>query len=159
MSVGCVLAFIRTWTSVSVNVGWNSWANNMAGYGLKDWSLSLFCARLAVGLTCSFIYWTLDCEAGHLPVVWKWSFTASLQYIFEACCLITGAIFSLHLHYVCVCVCILLALKLKFEAVSDFLFFCGSAKNRWWCFRSYYILTLHFMKRAHQLKVIHWLKL
>jgi hypothetical protein len=102
MSVGCVLAFIRTWTSVSVNVGWNSWANNMVGYGLKDWSLSLFCARLAIGLTCSFIYWTLDCEAGHLPVVWKWSFTASLQYIFEACCLITGAIFSLHLHYVCV---------------------------------------------------------
>jgi hypothetical protein len=43
MSVGCVLAFIhdfvRTWTSVYVNVCWNSWDNNMAGYGLKDWRL------------------------------------------------------------------------------------------------------------------------
>lgn len=43
MSVGCVLALIhhliRTWTSVYVNVGWNSWDNNMVGHGLKDWSL------------------------------------------------------------------------------------------------------------------------
>jgi hypothetical protein len=114
----------RTTTRTSQKV-W--WVNNMAGYGLKDWSLSfgwdmefVLCQAgcrahlILYSLGLGLWGWPLACgvetELCCLTSIYLWGMALNhgqfFPYSFEAWCLITGTIFPLHLHYLCVCVCV-----------------------------------------------------
>lgn len=139
MSVGCVLAFIHdfiiTWTSMYVNVGWNSWDNNMAGYGLKDWSLIPGWGMEFVLCQAGYRAHPTSCPLG--PRIWSWPLSCGaemklycLSFIYLwGMVLNQGTTFSLHLPYVYIYI-ILLALKLKFETVSGFYFSVDLLKTK-----------------------------
>lgn len=125
MSFDCVWAFIydftRTWTSVYVNVGWNNWDSNMAGYGLvPGWSMkSVLCQG---GYRAHPTCYPLG------PWIWSWPLSCGAEM--KLYCLSFIYLWSMVLNHrdnflftftLCVCVCLyilfLLSLKLKFETV------------------------------------------